>query len=85
MFAPHDPASPTFNFLQILYIHCFVFVFKQSYIFIHHYLLTMHLGRPGSTKDPCLTTKYTQDQTCNLHNKNHHIFINHHTEGIRVN
>ena len=42
--------------LFVLFTFFFVF-FLQSYTFIHHYLLTMHLGRPGSTKGHCFTTK----------------------------
>jgi hypothetical protein len=42
-------------------IHCCFYLFLsfilQSYTFIHHYLLTMHLGRSGVTKGPCFTIK----------------------------
>jgi hypothetical protein len=36
---------------------CFVKKHISVYIFIHYYLLTMHLGCPGSTNDPCFTIK----------------------------
>jgi hypothetical protein len=42
--------------LFVLFTFFCVF-FLQSYTFIHHYLLTMHLGRPGSTKGHCFTIK----------------------------
>jgi len=59
----------------------YVLYFKQHYSFIYHHRLTMYLGGPGSTNSPCFTSKdNTQGETCNLYNKNHHIFINHNTQ-----
>jgi hypothetical protein len=51
---PEDPEKITdrlFLSLDVLFSKAFFPIFfMQSYNFIYHHLLTMHLGRPGSAK-----------------------------------
>jgi hypothetical protein len=68
----------------------FVFVFVFFLTIIYFYSSLPVNNAPWSSRFNQRSLFYNkglhaQCQTCNLHNKNHHIFINHHTQRHRIN